>query len=180
MGTAGRRAAMMVLLTVLVATAAQSQNPTARQQLAAGFATVTGITVDSVRGGPLVGATVTVEGSLRSAISDSAGRFRIDSIEPGTRRVGMFDPLLDSLGFGVSSPPLTFKAGDALLVGLATPSATTVVARLCRSAAPPADGQSGPVLLVGRILDADTDAPVAGVHVSISWAHQQVTAAGVH
>jgi hypothetical protein len=158
---------------------ARGQNP-ASQQTTAGFATVNGVVVDSVHGGRLAGASVTVEGSLRQAISDSSGRFRIDSVEPGQRRFGLFHPLLDSLGFGVSSPPLTLKAGDTLLMAMATPSARTVIGRFCLNAAPAADGEAGPVLVTGKILDAETEAPVAGAHVTLSWTRSQYTSAGVH
>ena len=182
MGTVRHVLAIAVQASALMAVAGTTvaQAPTAQQQPHAGFATITGIVVDSMRGGPLVGAAVTVDGSLRSAISDSAGRFHIDSLEAGQLRIGVFHPLLDSLGFGISSPLLTVKAGDTLRLVLATPSAPTVVGRFCRNAAPAADGQTGPVLLVGRILDADTDEPVAHIHVSVSWVRRQLSVIGLH
>ena len=147
---------------------------------AAGYATVSGTAFDSVRGGPLVGATLTVEGSFRHAISDSSGRFHIDSVEPGERRIGIFHPILDSLGIGISSPVLALRTGDVLSVALATPSPRTIAARICRNAMPPSDGQAGPVLLIGRLLDGDTEEPVASARVEVSWLHVAMTNAGLH
>ncbi len=179
---AGYRAAIGGLAVSLLALAgsAHGQAAPAPQKSGEGVATIKGIVVDSIHGGPLVGAAVTVEGALGGAMTDSMGRFRVDSVEPGQRRLGVFHPLLDSLGVGITSPPLTLKGGDTLLVGLATPSAVTVVDRFCRSASTPADGQTGPVLLKGQILDADSDTPVAGIHVSVSWVRRDVSAVGVH
>ncbi len=41
------------------------------------LATAVGVVVDSVRGRPLVGATVVVSGVESQGVSDSSGRFRI-------------------------------------------------------------------------------------------------------
>jgi len=77
----------------------------------AAYGTIRGIVVDSLNGGSLVGAQVSLENIALQAITDSTGRFRIDSVPAGEYRIGVFHPLLDSLGFGIASPPLTVTAG---------------------------------------------------------------------
>src|SRR5579863_9605063 len=86
-------------------------------------ASVVGVAVDSLRGGPLTEATVVVsDGGVRQAMTDATGRFRIDSIPPGTHRIALFHPLLDALGFTVASAPLSFTPGDTVHLVIATPS----------------------------------------------------------
>jgi hypothetical protein len=106
------------LVAVMLGTAgsARGQNPaTQPKSLPRGFATITGVVIDSVRGRPLSGAVVMVDGSLRQGISDSSGHFRIDSVEPGRRQLGVFHPLLDSLSIGITTNPLSLEADSAIL-----------------------------------------------------------------
>ena len=176
-------AAIGLLAVVLSPTGAwgQGQRPNAAPPAASpGFATISGIVEDSIHGGALVGASVTVDGTLRQGLSDSLGRFRIDSIEPGRRRVGVFHPLLDSLSMGIESLPLTMAAGDSLSVVLATPSPETIAGQLCRGSPAYADGQTGPAVLAGRVLDANSDQPVAGAQVVVTWFHVEFSSAGLH
>jgi hypothetical protein len=135
-----------------------------------------GLVVDSLNGGPLVGAQVSVEGIAAQAVTDSLGRFRIDSVPAGPHRIGVFHPLLDSLGVSIASPPLTVIAGAKLSLIFATPSAPTIV-RLTCGVMPPIDSAAGigPSVLIGRVLDAETDGPAAGVRVSLRWAHLHAT-----
>ena len=53
--------------------------------------------LDSLNGRYLVGADVIIQGAKATLITDSLGRFRIDSLAPGTYQVGVFHPLLESL-----------------------------------------------------------------------------------
>ena len=87
----------------------------------------------------------------------STGRFRIDSVPAGEYRIGVFHPLLDSLGFGIASPPLTVTAGKTIAIGFATPSAATIAFRLsCGNAATDTAANAGPSVLIGRVLGAET------------------------
>ena len=129
-----------------------------------------GVAVDSIHGGPLAGAVVMVSGTSRQAVSDSLGRFRIDSVPPGSYEIGMFHPMLDSLGMSITTRPVSFPPGRYAVVRLATPSAPAVMNIFC-----PADKRlTGPAVLVGRVLDADTDAPAAGARVSLTWSQLEV------
>jgi CarboxypepD_reg-like domain/Carboxypeptidase regulatory-like domain len=141
----------------------------------AAYGTIRGIVVDSLNGGPLVGAQVSLENIALQAITDSTGRFRIDSVPAGEYRIGVFHPLLDSLGFGIASPPLAVTAGKTIAIGFATPSAATIVRLACGNAATDTAANAGPSVLIGRVLGAETDAPIAGVDVSLRLAHIRAT-----
>jgi hypothetical protein len=150
-------------------------------QSAAQFGAIMGLVIDSLRGGPLTGAQISVEGVASQALTDSLGRFRIDSVPAGQYRIGIFHPLLDSLGLSIASPPLTVPAGKTIALAFATPSAPTIVRLTCGSAPADTAAGSGPSEVIGRVLDAETESPVAGALVSLSWTDMQASqATGVH
>src|SRR5580658_8562977 len=74
------------------------------------FTSLVGIIGDSLHGGPLAGAVVMVDGQSSEATTDSVGRFRIDSIQTGQHRLGIFHPILDSMGSTLASRPVKFVA----------------------------------------------------------------------
>ena len=139
---------------------AQTQNPRPTTH-----AVLQGVVVDSVRGGYLRGATVGLLGPSRMALTDSLGRFRIDSIPPGEYQVALFDPLLDTLALGVVSPPTRFAAGDTVELLLAVPSQLAIVTAKCG----PARSEEEDRALFGQVLDAATEQPVAGARVTLNW-----------
>jgi hypothetical protein len=132
-----------------------------------------GIVGDSLHGGPLAGAVVVLDGQPREAVTDSIGRFRIDSVATGRYRVGIFHPILDSMGTSLASRPVRFTAGKPLLISLATPSGRTIRRAICselpRVTSHVEHGDSGVAVLVGRVLDPESDAPVAGATVTLAW-----------
>lgn len=138
------------------------------------FARISGIVIDSLHETPLANADVVIDGTNRSARTDASGDFRIDSVPSGAIRIGVFHPLLDSVGVSIASPPIMARPGDSLLITLATPSSATIAARACQNV-PSETGalataqSTGPGVIVGRILDADTDEPVRNVQVSFIW-----------
>jgi hypothetical protein len=140
------------------------------------IAVVDGVATDSMHGGPLIGAQVMLDGTTRAAVSDSAGRFRFDSLAPGQVRLGIYHPVLDSIGIGLASGALTVQPGATLSIALATPSPVTVENLLCSATAAPQDGSGGPSVIVGRVLDAETEEPIAGAHVGLRWTDMQVGA----
>ena len=75
-------------------------------------------------------------------------------------------PLLDTLGIAITTRAVAFQAGNTLAVEMAVPSAQTVLEMSC---APQRGGARGPSALVGKVLDADTDTPLVGAKVSLSW-----------
>jgi hypothetical protein len=129
-----------------------------------------GIVVDSIHGGVLPGAVVTIAGTDRQGIADSTGKFRIDSIPPGKYQIALFHPLLDSLGLAIGTNPIEFPAGRYAIIAIGTPSQTTLVNSFC----PPEKRLTGNGILIGRVEDADTDEPVPGAKVSFVWAQTEV------
>lgn len=158
------RIALFAAALVLVPRAASSQAP--------GFASLTGSVIDSVHGViPLVGATIKVGTTNRQAVTDSNGRFQIDSIPPGEHSLTLVHPLLDTLNVLIATRPVAMQAGAPLAVELAVPSATRVIEIHCA----PAWRARGPSALVGRVLDADNDTPLVGAKVSLVWQQLSLT-----
>jgi hypothetical protein len=140
-------------------------------QSGAHSARLVGVVGDSLSAAPLRGAEVVVSGLARSVTTDSLGRFTIDSLTPGTYQVGVFHPLLENLGITLATQPFVVGADSAAVVSLGVPSVPTLVRRYC-GAGVTADA---PAVVAGRILEADTDIPVAGAKVSLAWADVTVT-----
>jgi Carboxypeptidase regulatory-like domain len=150
-----------------------AQQPGPAQSQRAAPTSLVGVVGDSLHGGPLVGAVIMVDANSRTAMTDSIGRFRIDSIPPGHYRVGIFHPIVDSLGTTLVSDPIDFSPGEPLLVSLSVPSGATIRRTLCgQSSSGPTDqgGDSTGSVLLGRVLDAETETPLAHVPVTLTWA----------
>ena len=129
------------------------------------FSSVSGTAVDSLHGGYLRNAVVRVVGTSRASATDSLGRFRIDSVPPGSHQLELIHPLLDTLGILVKTEPVTFKGGETALAALATPSPSTVIGRKCTAA----EVRLGPAAAIGMVLEADTDVPAVGARVALEW-----------
>ena len=127
---------------------------------------VAGTVFDSVHQAPLVGALVIVENTTRSAITNGYGGFAIDSIPPGSYRVRVEHPFLDSIGVQMRTGEFSLAENETRHLELAVPSSETLVAISC----PPARRNLGPSAIIGRLLDADSDEPVQGARVSYAWA----------
>jgi hypothetical protein len=143
-----------------------SQQPTSPS----GYAILTGVAVDSLRGGYLKGAIVAVSGTTRSGMTDSVGRFRVDSVPPGSRYLELMHPLLDSIALAVRSPVRDIKASDTTAFILAVPSALTIVETKCT----PSERDRGEGALLGTVTDADTEAPSTGATVTVEWTEYQL------
>jgi hypothetical protein len=153
-----RAATAAAVAAVITPRASTGQQP--------GFAGVSGVVIDSINGVvPLVGATIKVGDTGRQGVTDSTGQFLVDSIPPGEHAVTLLHPLLDSLNIKISTRPASFQAGQSFSIELAVPSATRVVELSCTRAW----RARGPSALVGKVLDADTDKPLAGAKVTLVW-----------
>lgn len=124
-----------------------------------------GVTVDSLHGGPLAGALVSVEGTARMGISDSLGRFLIDSIKPGAYRVLVDHPMLDTLGISLVTPALQIGANEVTRTVIPVPTGEFLVKLFC----PEAKRALGPGALVGRVREPDSDSAAVGARVSLVW-----------
>ena len=159
-----RLLAVAGILAIPAAATAQQSGNHAR-------ATVLGVAVDSVRGGYLRGAIVSVSGTTLSAITDSMGRFRIDSVPAGNRYLELMHPLLDTLRLVVRSPERQIPAGGSMSFILSVPSARTVVATKCTVE----DLARGQAALIGMVQDADTENPSPGASVVVEWTDYQLS-----
>jgi hypothetical protein len=158
----------------LIAGLVQAQNPPAQGPPApakTGKASIVGLAVDSLHADYLVGAEVVVQGAQVSVFTDSLGRFRIDSLTPGTYQVGLFHPLLDTLGISLATQPFHVGADSVSLVTLSVPSPSTIIARSC-NARPRSQGNSA---VIGQVIDPETLQPVKGADVSIAWTEFEVS-----
>lgn len=147
------------------------------------LSTLVGLVVDSLHGGALSGAVIQVGGTERSAVSDSAGRYRIDSVPPGAHPLALFHPLLDTLGLSIATSPVAFEPGHVGRAILAVPSATTVWRLFCGAdTIAPAKTPSGsivvrhsaPAAILGRVMDPDAEVSVAGAEVTLAWTELEV------
>jgi hypothetical protein len=133
-----------------------------------GSAKIVGVVVDSVNGGYLTGAEIVIESGRRALLTDSLGRFDVDSLRPGIYQVGVLHPLLDSLGITLLTQPFRVAADSTSFMLIAVPSAPTLVRRSC----PKAPGVSA---VVGHVADPETLEPIAQADVSIAWIDIEVS-----
>src|SRR3954464_392571 len=131
-----------------------------------GRASIVGVVVDSLNGRYLSGADVIVQGAKVNLVTDSRGRFTVDSLDAGTYQVGVFHPLLDTLGISLASQPFHVGNDSVSYVLLAVPSARSIIARACPPPGPRAQGTSA---VIGHVVDPETLQPVPGADVSIAW-----------
>jgi hypothetical protein len=133
--------------------------------------TIEGTVTDSVHARPLAGARVLAIGadaatSARGvATTDTAGRYRIDSLPAGRYVVGFESPLLDSLEVTLTPRAATVAPGAAAKVELALPPAAKLRAAVCPGMLlPPGTGA-----LFGHVVSAETAGPLAGVALAMRW-----------
>ena len=136
-----------------------------------GTAEILGLVVDSLNRQYLSGADVVIEGAKTSVVTDAKGRFRVTGLAPGTYQVGVFHPLLDTLGLSLATQPFHVGPDSASSVFLAVPSVETIIKRSC----PPRPRAQGTSAVIGRVIDPETLAPVAGSEVSIAWTQVEVS-----
>lgn len=129
------------------------------------FGYLQGVVTDSVHGEPLAGALVQVEGTPRMSATDSLGRFLVDSIPPGSYRLIVEHPVIDTLGIALVTPKMAFEANTITRAVLGIPSPAFLTNIFC----PGAKRVLGPGALVGRIREPDTDIPAEGARVSFVW-----------
>jgi hypothetical protein len=160
--------------------AALAQNPPAAPVeqappgVAAGFAGIRGFIVDSLHQQPLVGATVSIEGTSRSALTSRDGRYSIDSVPPGRHRVLVTHPILDTIGMKFESRALPFAAGELATKNFAIPKGSQLVSVICPAAVLES---RGPGALIGFVRDPDTRQPATGSKVQLVYEIHDLTGA---
>lgn len=166
------RAGAAFLLTLISSVSARGQNrPSSVNPASESFAGVMGVAVDSIHGGPLKSAVVTVEGLNRRVQADLMGRFQIDRIPPGRWRLTLSHPVVDSIGYDIATPPLELIAGRVTLAVMATPSSHTLRELVC----PGKDTSQTRAVLLGMVREADTDIALSGAQVSLVYTRTEVS-----
>ncbi|HEX6049849.1 MAG TPA: carboxypeptidase regulatory-like domain-containing protein [Gemmatimonadaceae bacterium] len=135
-----------------------------------GAVAVSGTAYDSLNRAPLAGALVTIVGTALTSRADSRGRFRFDSVPPGTHRFAAQHARLDTLGFSGISARATIGAEPGL-VTITLPSFSTLWRAACGDRRAPND--SG--FVYGNVRDATTGAVVPNAVVHITWIDLGVT-----
>jgi len=130
-----------------------------------------GSVTDSVHMRGLVGANVLAirvdpqPSHSAGSATDARGRYRIDSLPAGRYMVEFTSAMLDSLEITLPPREVTIEPGRAARADFALPSGRTLRAAACPGV-PLATGKGA---IVGRVVDADTDAPLAGARVVLAW-----------
>jgi Carboxypeptidase regulatory-like domain len=127
--------------------------------------------VDSLHQDVLRGAILIVEGAPASAVADSLGRFRIDSVPSGRHTIAVIHPLLDTIGIVLQTPPLDLAAGQTVHLIISTPSIETLVTAKCT----PAERSVGPAVLLGIVQFAESETPAAGAKVNLEWTEHRIS-----
>jgi hypothetical protein len=99
------------------------------------------------------------------ATIDNRGHYRIDSLPAGRYMVEFASPFLDSLEITLPPREVTIEAGRTARADFAIPSGRTLRSGACPGVSLPV----GTGALLGRVLDADSDAPLAGARVAFVW-----------
>jgi len=136
-----------------------------------GKAQIVGVVVDSLNGRFLSDADVLIEGTKGTLETDSLGKFEIDSLAPGTYQVGIFHPLLDTLGITLVTKPFHIGPDSSSFVLLAVPSAPTIIRAACADKPGGADKSA----VIGHVYDPETLQPIAQAEVSVAWAEIEVS-----
>lgn len=136
-----------------------------------GKAQIVGVVVDSLNGRYLRDADVLVEGTGATLETDSLGKFEIDSLAPGTYQVGVFHPLLDTLGITLATKPFHIGPDSSRFVLLAVPSAATIIRGRC----PVQPGARDMSAVIGHVNDPETLQPVVQAEVSVAWTDLEVS-----
>lgn len=148
------RAIAAALFSVVLAASAHAQRE---------GVSLRGIIFDSLRGQPMRDAFVSLAGRAQVATTDSRGRFRFDSVEPGPHRIVAQHPVLDSIGLSGLSARATVANGGSE-VRLAIPSFATLWRAVCGGKVPADSG-----IVYGTIRDARNDEPVPNATVDLTW-----------
>jgi hypothetical protein len=165
---AARRGALAVLALVVLAAP-----PAAAQQVPAGarepVGAIRGRLYDSLAATWLRDARVWIEGTTSATLTDGFGRFQLDNVPAGPRRVLFSHPALDSIDFPQLGRRVWVAAGETAVADLAVPSLASLTRLSCavpvgRPRVPPPPG-----LVFGTLRDADRDVHLGGAQVEVSW-----------
>ncbi len=133
-------------------------------------ARVSGVVFDSVAMQPLSGAVVQVvsmddRSHIRTATSNAAGEFLVDSLPLGAYVLGFLHDRLDVLGIESALLRMDIQASDDVEVRLVIPSAATIITHRCGNAP---SGQA-PSMFIGVVRPTRTLALSVRARVRAQW-----------
>jgi hypothetical protein len=157
------RLGTLLTLTLSLARAVEAQSD--------GVSRVEGVVFDSVHARPLAGVRVLAVGAgartdvRGNAISDSAGRYHIDSLPAGQYMVGFESPLLDSLEIVLPPRRADVAPGGVAMVDLAMPPTAKIRAAVC----PGTNLTENTGAIFGHVVSAETESSLEGVTIGMAW-----------
>ncbi|MEO8193132.1 MAG: carboxypeptidase regulatory-like domain-containing protein [Gemmatimonadales bacterium] len=170
---------LVVVALLLLPRLASAQAPdTARRRPGV---TVSGVVRDSIARMPLADAIVQLVAAdrsadfIRTAVSDSLGRFTLTDVPGGRYALGFFHPVLDSLGVQAPLRDVYVDGQRPVHADLGIPSPARLRAAICGVRYASGSG----ALLVGVVRNARDGAPVAGVTVIGEWVELSLGRDGV-
>lgn len=173
------RLATLPVVPALLALIALPLTPTA---VVAQRAQVFGTVYDSLSDRPLADALVQLaprdtRARVRTANTDSQGRFQLRSVRPGEYLVGLLHPSLDSMGLEIPPRRLVIDENTAQIqLALAIPTQLAIRAQLY-PAVRPADSSG---VLLGYIRDANSGVRLDGASVDLDWTELVLSKDGIH
>lgn len=118
---------------------------------------------------------ITIDGTALAATTDTAGDFVLTGVAPGTWRLRLLHPVLDTIGLRVVSRDITVGESDTVHFVLAVPGAETIIRAKCGIAPDP----DLPSALFGIVLDG-AGSPVPEAIVRLAWVDVRIGRSGVH
>lgn len=133
---------------------------------------VAGLVQDGARGHPAEGVRVALVGrsDSLSTVTDSAGVFRFEGVEPGEYRVQARDPRLELLGLPPAEGSLATRVRlgereEETEIRLSAPSEEALFRRAC----PDLDPRQNVGVVAGRVRARETGEPIGGARVVARW-----------
>jgi hypothetical protein len=136
-------------------------------------ATVTGVVLDSA-GQPFPGTIVRLGGTPFTTQSDSAGRFRLDSLPANRFTLIAEHPSYTQLGSFVGDEAIDLREGSVTNTTIRAPSGRELLQHVCDEK--PLKDDNGAVRVV--VMDSTTSRPLPSLRVWLRWVGRYVGARG--
>lgn len=149
-----------ILVASIIATCAAAVSLPAQNRVS-----VSGVAYDSLHSRPLAGAFVSIIGTNLSSSTDSAGRFTIENVAPGTYRIVAQHDVIDALGMSAIGATANITDGRQT-VRLFVPSFGQLWKVVC-GPTPPSASDTG--FVFGNVRPAPGMKHLANVAVSATW-----------
>jgi hypothetical protein len=132
-----------------------------------GVGSLRGIVYDSTRAVGLPDATVVVLGTARTATTDAAGVFELDSVPAGPQALTFEHAETTAWGLGSTLARVEVAAEREVSARLAVPSFAQAALGLCLG-----EGVGAETVLTGHLFGADR-APLPGVELELTWSARE-------